>query len=126
MAEPQEKRPLNWWIKATQVIRTTLKPHIDMYNSKHPVKLSGTLHVSVAKALKSSNLLSPTVTPSLPEILKVYNDLVAESDAELVAEEPMVIPEESKLEKLSKLLEDFFDGETTEIIIRRRRRGCWC
>jgi hypothetical protein len=124
MTEPQEKRALNWWIKATQVIRTTLKPHIDMYNSKHPVKLSGTLHVSVAKVLKSSNLLSPTVTPSLPEILKAYNKIVEESDAELTADEPMVVPE---VTKLTRLLEIFFDSENTEIIIRRpRKRSCWC
>ena len=50
METPKE---LNWWIKATQHIRATLKPHIEEYNSKHSKKLSGTIHVSVAKSLKS-------------------------------------------------------------------------
>jgi len=116
----EEVKELNWWIKATQNIRNILKPHIEEYNSKNIKKLSGTLHVSVAKALKTSGLLSATLQPTNEDILKTYNSLLPEPQAEPLAE-----PQDDKLVRLSKLLEEFFDGETTEIIIRKPRR-CWC
>jgi hypothetical protein len=117
----EEVKEINWWIKATQNIRNTLKPHIEDYNSKNLKKLSGTLHVSVAKVLKSSGLLSATLQPTNEDILKTYNTLLPEPLHEV--NEPQ--PQDDKLVRLSKLLEEFFDGETTEIIIRKPRR-CWC
>jgi hypothetical protein len=117
----EEVKELNWWIKATQHIRSTLKPHIEEYNSKNTKKLSGTVHVSVAKALKTSGLLSSTLQPNNEDILKTYNSLLPEPQAE-----PLNEPQDDKVVRLSKLLEEFFDGETTEIIIRKPRRGCWC
>jgi hypothetical protein len=114
----EETKELNWWIKATQNIRNTLKSHIEEYNSKNTKKLSGTLHVSVAKALKSSDLLSSNLQPTTEDILKTYRTLLPE------VKEPE--PQDDKLARLSGLLEEFFDGETTEIIIRKPRRGCWC
>ena len=147
METPKE---LNWWIKATQHIRATLKPHIEEYNSKHSKKLSGTIHVSVAKSLKSLEKLSSTLSPQTGDIIKVYNQLLPKElvDAPVIAPKehidasaPDIVPKElvdapkeknkgnndDKLLKLSKLLTELFDGETTEIIVRRKsRRGCWC
>ena len=149
METPKE---LNWWIKATQHIRATLKPHIEEYNSKHSKKLSGTIHVSVAKSLKSLEKLSSTLSPQTGDIIKVYNELLSKElvDAPVIAPKehidasapdivpkervnalaPDIVPKEitdDKLIKLSKLLTELFDGETTEIIINRKsRRGCWC
>jgi hypothetical protein len=116
MEEPKE---LNWWIKATQLVRATLKPHIEEYNSAHTKKLSGTIHVSVAKALKSSNKLSATLGPQEADILKAYKTLLNSS-------EPEEVLEASDEDKLKHLLTRLFDGETTEIVIRRKRvrRGC--
>ena len=118
----EEVKELNWWIKATQNIRSTLKPHIEDYNSKNLKKLSGTIHVSVAKTLKTSGLLSATLQPTNEDILKTYNSLLPEPLDEVKIHEP----QDDKLVRLSKLLEEFFDSETTEIIIRKPRRGCWC
>ena len=124
MSEPQEKKALNWWIKATQLIRETLKPHIDEYNSKHPVKLSGTIHVSVAKALKMSNKLSATITPQEADIVKAYKVILDSVEPEQALDTDSVT--DDKITRLSTLLTQFFDGETTEIIIRRRRAPYCC
>ena len=120
MEVPKE---LNWWIKATQLVRATLKPYIEDYNTKHSKKLSGTIHVSVAKALKSANQLSSTVSPKEADIIAVYKTLLPEEAQEEAFEEAFEEPND-KILRLSKLLDDFFDGTTTEIIIRRKRRGC--
>ena len=121
MEEPKE---LNWWIKATQLVRATLKPHIEEYNSANAKKLSGTIHVSVAKALKSSNKLSATLTPETADIVKAYKAILASVEAEEPLDNESL--DEINNAKLSHLLTQFFDGETTEIIIRRKRprRGC--
>jgi len=119
MEDHKEPKELNWWIKATQLVRATLKPYIEAYNAKHSKKLSGTIHVSVAKALKSANQLSSTVSPKEADIIAVYKSLLPEEAQEETFEEP-----NDKILRLSKLLDDFFDGTTTEIIIRRKRRGC--
>jgi hypothetical protein len=123
----EESKELNWWIKATQNIRTVINPHIKEYNTKHSKKLSGTIHVSIAKALKSLDKLSSSISPNDTDILNAYNSIVSELDSE--KEEPKQDKElnesEDKILKLSKLLDDFFDKETTEIIIRRKRQR-WC
>jgi uncharacterized protein YbaP (TraB family) len=170
MDEPKE---LNWWIKATQNVRAIIKPHIETYNLTHPKKLSGTIHVSVAKLLKLSEKLSATLIPKEDDIIEVFKQLLPEELLESPLEELLEVPLEelldvpleahveehveahveehveeqveanveanveapleahvdhleyiNKVEKLNKLLTDFFNGETTEIIIRRKRRGC--
>ena len=118
----EEVKELNWWIKATQLVRATLKPHIDTYNSSHTKKLSGTIHVSVAKALKSSNKLSATLTPETADIVKAYKAILGSVEAE---EESEAL-DTNKVAKLSHLLTMFFDGETTEILIRRKRPRSGC
>ena len=120
----QSEKELNWWIKATQLVRATLKPHIEEYNSAHTKKLSGTIHVSVAKALKSSNKLSATLTPETADIVKAYKAILGSVEPEEALDNELL--DENKVARLSHLLAKFFDGETTEILIRRKRvrRGC--
>ena len=140
-----ETKPLNWWIKSTQNIHSVLKPHVESYNELNQKKILGTVHVTVAKRLKTSGLLSSITTPSNDIIIKEFNNYISElepttNDAaeqlvslssqpvdELIeAAEQLVSlsapqPTEDELVSiLHKLLKD----SNKELIIRRRRSCC--
>jgi len=125
MSQPRE---LNWWIKSTQVIRTLLNPHIAKYNEKYVKKLSGTVHVTIARLLKDSNLLTPTLSPSESDIMNEFNKYIStlESEEKETIEEEPIAEESAKLkeERILNLLSQILEHDNIEVIVRRKRTCC--
>ena len=129
-----ETKPLNWWIKSTQNIHSVLKPHVESYNELNQKKILGTVHVTVAKRLKTSGLLSSITTPSNDIIIKEFNNYI--SEIEVVANEPTpeLIDAAEQLVSLSapqptedelvSILHKLLKDSNKELIIRRRRSCC--
>jgi len=134
-----EPRPLNWWIKSTQTIHTVIKSHIENYNELNRKKITGTVHVTIAKRLKTSGLLSSSTTPSPDIIIKEFNKYVSEledddevkfqAEQELndAAEQLLVLKnsvEKPKEDELVSILHKILKDGNKELIIRRRRNCC--
>jgi len=76
-SEPKEA---TWWVKATQHVRTALKPTIDSHNSALPEggkKVTGTAALTVASALKKAGLLAEGMMPTDAQIQKSFADYMA-------------------------------------------------
>jgi hypothetical protein len=122
-----ETKPLNWWIKSTQNVHAVLKPHVERYNELNGKKILGTIHVTVAKRLKTSGLLSSITTPSNDVILNEFNKYV--SELEVVESEHVPVSELIEAPKptedeLVSLLNKLLKDSDKELIIRRRRTCC--
>ena len=129
-----ETKPLNWWIKSTQHIHSVLKPHVESYNELNGKKILGTVHVTVAKRLKTSGLLSSITSPSNDIIIKEFNNYV--SELELPTNEPtpelievaeqlvsLAVPQPTE-DELVSILHKLLKDSNKELIIRRRRSCC--
>ncbi len=70
------KREANWWIKATQYVRSLLADQIKADNEARVAagdkKLPGTVPTTVASMLKDAGKLSADITPSEDEVLEMY------------------------------------------------------
>jgi hypothetical protein len=79
------KREANWWIKATQHVRSLLAEQIAADNEARVAdgdkKLPGTVPTTVASMLKDAGKLSADVTPSEEEVLAAYESYKAEPPA---------------------------------------------
>ena len=129
-----ETKPLNWWIKSTQNIHSVLKPHVESYNELNGKKILGTVHVTVAKRLKTSGLLSSITTPSNDIIIKEFNNYVSEIEVATNEPTPELIEAADQLVSLSapqptedelvSILHKLLKDSNKELIIRRRRSCC--
>ncbi|NDE17634.1 hypothetical protein EBZ80_22180, partial [bacterium] len=79
------KREANWWIKATQYVRSVLADQIAADNEARVAdgekKLPGTVPTTVASMLKDAGKLSADVTPSEDEVMAAYESYKAEPPA---------------------------------------------
>ena len=134
-----DPRPLNWWIKSTQTVHNVIKPHIENYNELNRKKILGTVHVTIAKRLKTSGLLSSSTSPSSDIIVKEFNKYIseledddevkfqAEQEINDAAEQLLSLKtpvEPSKEDDLVSILHKILKDGDKELIIRRRRNCC--